>query len=311
MYKLIILLGLVVIFLMACGGQEEEAADVVDSGAQSLSTATPLPTPEPLKTELDEAQPAAGGETSPVPTPDQAAKSISPVPPPTAGTDNVRPPMGSEALVAKAKEMLAGMPQVRTPVEQIALVSIESREWRDGSLGCPQPGQMYIQVITPGYMMILEAGGQQYEFHSDQTDTVVACFEESRKIKIDDGFQVRRPLPQDAVMFYGRQGGFAGVIEGWTIYTDGRVVDVDGAQAQLSPEVITELLTMIEEAGFFTMAPEYLPDNTCCDLFTYEIVVRKDNQTHSIVVIDSAPNLPPELERILGEVDAVVRASDS
>jgi hypothetical protein len=55
---------------------------------------------------------------------------------------------------------------VRTGAEPI-LVSAESVEWPDTSLGNPQPGMFYAQVITPGFKIILEAGGAQYEYHTD------------------------------------------------------------------------------------------------------------------------------------------------
>ncbi len=57
----------------------------------------------------------------------------------------------------------------------VVVVSSESVEWRDGSLGCPEPGRMYAQVITPGYRFVLQAGGRSYEYHSDLRDRVILC----------------------------------------------------------------------------------------------------------------------------------------
>jgi hypothetical protein len=34
---------------------------------------------------------------------------------------------------------------------------------------------MYAQVITPGYRVVLEAGGQRYEYHTDTGRFVVLC----------------------------------------------------------------------------------------------------------------------------------------
>lgn len=48
----------------------------------------------------------------------------------------------------------------------IKLVSTELVNWPDSSLGCPQPGMMYAQVITPGYRVTLESGDQTYEYHT-------------------------------------------------------------------------------------------------------------------------------------------------
>lgn len=56
----------------------------------------------------------------------------------------------------------------------ITVRTVESVDWPDASLGCPQPGMMYAQVITPGYRIVLEAGGERYEYHGS-TNNVVFC----------------------------------------------------------------------------------------------------------------------------------------
>lgn len=61
------------------------------------------------------------------------------------------------------------------PEENIQPVSIEPVEWSDASLGCPQEGMMYAQVVTPGYLIILEAEGRQYEYHTDRKANLVLC----------------------------------------------------------------------------------------------------------------------------------------
>ena len=52
------------------------------------------------------------------------------------------------------------------PIESIRLVKFELVTWGDPSLGCPQPGMAYIQVPVDGALIVLEAGGIQYEYHS-------------------------------------------------------------------------------------------------------------------------------------------------
>jgi len=76
--------------------------------------------------------------------------------------------MGALARAALAKEL--GVAEA-----DIAVVAVEEAEWRDSSLGCPKPGMNYLQVITPGYKIILEAQGKRYEFHSDADGRVVRC----------------------------------------------------------------------------------------------------------------------------------------
>jgi hypothetical protein len=80
---------------------------------------------------------------------------------------------GLQGLIEKAKEDLAQ--RLSIPVTQINLVEATEVEWSDASLDCPQPGVDYIQVLTPGYRIALEAGGQAYEYHSNRDAYIVYC----------------------------------------------------------------------------------------------------------------------------------------
>jgi hypothetical protein len=83
-------------------------------------------------------------------------------------------PPGSQAAVVAASTDLAQSTGI--PAGQIQPVLVEPKEWPDASLGCPEPGQAAIQVVTPGYLMILEAQGRRYEYHTNQTgSSVVLC----------------------------------------------------------------------------------------------------------------------------------------
>ncbi len=66
-------------------------------------------------------------------------------------------------LVTDAVDDLAGRldisPDAVTVVEALAVT------WPDGSLGCPEPGMMYTQVLVDGTFVLLEADGQRYEYH--------------------------------------------------------------------------------------------------------------------------------------------------
>ncbi|HUE75261.1 MAG TPA: hypothetical protein VMP10_00420 [Chloroflexota bacterium] len=62
-----------------------------------------------------------------------------------------------------------------TPVDAIEVVRVEEMEWSDAALGCPQPGQMYAQVIVPGYRIILRAAGTSYQYHTDMDSQVILC----------------------------------------------------------------------------------------------------------------------------------------
>lgn len=48
--------------------------------------------------------------------------------------------------------------------DAIEVVSAEQVTWSDGSLGCPEPGQMYTQALVDGYKVVLDAGGEQLDY---------------------------------------------------------------------------------------------------------------------------------------------------
>jgi hypothetical protein len=85
------------------------------------------------------------------------------------------PPAEAEQAIRLAREDLAG--RLTLAAEAAQLVSVEAVDWPDASLGCPQPGMMYAQVVTPGYRVILEAGGKMYEYHTDEGRFAVLCDE--------------------------------------------------------------------------------------------------------------------------------------
>ena len=61
------------------------------------------------------------------------------------------------------------------------LVSFEPVEWRDASLGCPKPERVYAQVITPGFRLVFEYQGQQYEYHTNQDGSAIVECEEAQE----------------------------------------------------------------------------------------------------------------------------------
>ncbi len=74
-----------------------------------------------------------------------------------------------EAVVAD----LAG----RTGIDpaQVVVVRVLEQQWSDSSIGCPQPGMAYLTVITPGYQIILQVAGRQYDYHTDLQSRFVLC----------------------------------------------------------------------------------------------------------------------------------------
>lgn len=80
-----------------------------------------------------------------------------------------------DALVAQAIADL----QARLDVEedQITVESVEPRDYSDASLGVPEPGQMYAQVVTPGVVIRLSAAGTVYEYRAADERVVLLPME--------------------------------------------------------------------------------------------------------------------------------------
>ncbi len=83
------------------------------------------------------------------------------------------PDPNAQRLVQLAKESLAR--KFKINVDQIHLSSVQAVTWPDASLGCPQPGVLYAQVMTPGFQILLEAIGQAFTYHTDAKDRVILC----------------------------------------------------------------------------------------------------------------------------------------
>lgn len=73
------------------------------------------------------------------------------------------------AIIADLAGRLGALPT------SINLVSAEAVSWPDGSLGCPQPGMMYPQVITEGFRVVLAVDGKEYSYHGDDRGQFSYC----------------------------------------------------------------------------------------------------------------------------------------
>lgn len=59
--------------------------------------------------------------------------------------------------------------------DEIQVIEVQAVTWPDSSMGCPEPGRMYLQVLTPGYRVILEARGQRYAYHAGRMGSPFLC----------------------------------------------------------------------------------------------------------------------------------------
>ena len=104
------------------------------------------------------------------------------------------------------------------------------------------------------------------------------------------------------VIRFTRSGGFAGLDEEWVVTSDG-VVSLNGeAKATVTETQLDQLLVEVEGLGFFEMQNTYLPQDTCCDKFSYTLTIVADGQKNTVSTIDAAEDAPAELWEIIGMV---------
>lgn len=86
------------------------------------------------------------------------------------------PPVTGEAppdLLQRIRQDLV----LRTGADPSALhvVRDQSVTWNDGSLGCPEQGQEYLQVLVPGYWIVITINGREYDYRCDAKGQFRLC----------------------------------------------------------------------------------------------------------------------------------------
>lgn len=90
-------------------------------------------------------------------------------------------PAGSSpdaAAAFLAKSLFAR--EIGVSAESVAVAEMAETMWSSSALGCPKPDQMYAQVMTPGYRIVVTNGQETATYHADQgaegkVPTVIRC----------------------------------------------------------------------------------------------------------------------------------------
>ncbi len=168
-HVLIIILSLMLL-TAAC------AANVASPELPTLTPATPTLSPSPMPEPTDSPTPtdtpsspteeATSPESTSVPAGDTIIGGV------YKGEDAIlrpqHPAAGQEndelARIAKTALLLAAK-RLDKSTDDVQVQEVQPVNWPDSSLGCPQPGMLYAQVITPGYKVIITADDTTYELH--------------------------------------------------------------------------------------------------------------------------------------------------
>lgn len=104
---------------------------------------------------------------------------------------------------------------------QVKLVSAESMEWPDSCLGISMEGVSCAQVVTSGFRILLDAGGQQVEYRTNKDGTVI--------------------VPATVALTWNRVGGLAGFCDNLTIFLSGEVQGTNCNTSQIVEKRLSEL----------------------------------------------------------------------
>lgn len=128
---------------------------------------------------------APGASATPVPPAPAPGASATPAPAPrlTPGLPPVETvPPTSAPIVGEVPAVLVDAARAdlaaRIGADAAATAEIvvaEAVTWPDGSLGCPVPGEMYVQVLTPGYRLVFEANGVRHDYRLTETGAFRLC----------------------------------------------------------------------------------------------------------------------------------------
>ena len=182
-FLLLSILGLVAAISGACASP----------GPTLTPAATPTltPTPSPTTTPVPTSTPMLFLTPSHTPTssalPDPTATPRTPTPtsgavPSTLGLSTEEIQGLSHAGIKAA--MLDLQQRLGVEVGLTQLVRIHQVTWGDTSLGCREPGKVYLQVLTPGIWLVLAHQGQEYDYRTTNS-LAVLCVQAERVEPLD------------------------------------------------------------------------------------------------------------------------------
>lgn len=114
------------------------------------------------------AEPAAPGAIAP---PKRVLDAVE-TPPAPAGE-----PVNTASMPREVRRAVVADAARRFRVDEnaVVLTRAEQLTWNDGSLGCPEPGRMYTQMLVPGYRVVAKTAEGELTYHTDTRGNVVTC----------------------------------------------------------------------------------------------------------------------------------------
>ena len=173
---------------------------------------------------------------------------------------------------------------------EISLVSSETTEFSDACLGITMEGVMCAQVITPGRIIVLEANGIQYEYHTSEAGD--------------------RVQPASRGLVWKREGGIAGFCDILTVFHSGEVFaskctsEAAGTMVSLASlltateiQQFNKWITEFGETKLDASDPKGVADRMVVTLEFFGSGSEEPTEAEAQVLFEFAQNLYQELTR--------------
>jgi hypothetical protein len=116
---------------------------------------------------------ACGGEKPPVRTGIAPPTRI----PDAAGAGATGEPVPSANIPRDVRRAVVADAARRFKVDESAVVLTQAERvsWNDASLGCPEPGRMYAQMLVEGFRVVARTAAGSLTYNTDADGRVVSC----------------------------------------------------------------------------------------------------------------------------------------
>jgi hypothetical protein len=117
---------------------------------------------------------ACGGERPPVRT------GIAPptrIPDPASAAGPIGEPVPAANIPRDVRRAVVADAARRFKVDENAVVLTQAQKvsWSDASLGCPEPGRQYAQMLVEGFRVVAKTGAGSLTYNTDAGGRVVSC----------------------------------------------------------------------------------------------------------------------------------------
>lgn len=98
---------------------------------------------------------------------------------PTSTTTTTQADTGELSSQAREAILADAAAQIGVAPEEVEVVSVEAEVFNDTSLGCPEAGETYAQVLTRGFHVIVDADGNELDYRVDARTQAFRLCEQS------------------------------------------------------------------------------------------------------------------------------------